>query len=306
MSARHATLLGAATVALASATPALAQPEMPYEYAYPQPPGEVIFREDPVVQPVPAPPPPPEEVYEPRYEPIETVRTEEYDYEYERRRDADPHYADAPLQPPSDYRDGPPPHLRNFDRRAWMDDCRARYGGAARGSGDGAVAGGAIGAVAGGVIGNRVADGDRLAGTLIGAGVGGLAGAAVGSAVDSANERDRVDDYCEALLARHQGGYDHAKGYGEYPYGHDYPNQPPYLPAYPAPQIGYGYGYPGACGCGVTYMPVMIAIPQRAVVREYVTEEWVETRKAAHPAPTKRRAILAPRSDKRIKYSKGR
>jgi hypothetical protein len=48
----------------------------------------------------------------------------------------------------------------------------------------------------------------------------------------------------------------------------------------------------------------MIAIPQRQVVRETVTEEWVDL-------PVRRRSIArprrpAPRADKRIKLIKGR
>ena len=127
----------------------------------------------------------------------------------------------------------------------------------------------------------------------------------MGSAVDSANARDRADDYCEAWLDRYLAGDRYA-----------YPPAPAYpYPAY-APPYAYGYGYPAApphgygypgCGCGyaMTYVPVTVAIPQRAVVREYVTEEWVEVER---PAPPKRRKIHrpAPKADKRIKYSKGR
>ncbi|WP_374407221.1 glycine zipper 2TM domain-containing protein [Pelagerythrobacter sp.] len=336
MTARHATLLiGAAAGALA-AVPAAAQtaePQMPYEYAYPVPeeapeqvieqPYEaaddtVIFREQPVVQPLPgsevlsapAPLPPASSPSAPRQaesyaEPPSPVQSYEhersYEYAYDEAPSYDPSYDDAPMQPPFDYDSPPPSRYAEFDRRAWLDDCRARFS-AGDGRRDGRVAGGLIGAAAGGVIGNRIADGDRLAGTLIGAGVGGLAGLAAGDAIGGANDRERADDYCESLLARGSGDYAPMQ-----PYAPGYPAYPYPAPAYPAP-YGYPAGYYGAdCGCGpaFTYMPVLVAIPQRAVVRETVREEWVEVDHA--PAP-KRRAIHrpAPKPDKRIKYSKGK
>ena len=306
MTARQLAFLGAAAGAIATAAPASAQPEMPYEYSHLPPPGEVIYRQDAVVQPLPGEAQqtalPEAETYDHELEYDEPEYDEPYADEYEYREpEPEPAYAydDAPLQPPGEYYDAPPPHARHFDREAWLDDCRARYRGAH--GGDGAATGGIIGAVAGGVIGNRVADGDRLAGTLIGAGVGGLAGLAVGSAVDSANERDRVDDYCEAWLDRHSGAPAYA-----HPQMPAYPPHAPSPNGYGYPATAYGYGYPG-CGCGyaMTYVPVVVQIPQRAVVREYVTEEWVEVER---PAPPKRRKIHrpAPRADKRIKYSKGR
>lgn len=294
MTARHLTLLGAAVSAIGAASPAMAQPEMPYEYAYPLPPGEVIYRQEPVVQPLPEPPgtpAPPSEAQaydEPEYY-DEGDYDDEYAYDYERERA--PEYYPAPPQPGA-YHPAPVAPPIHFDREAWLADCRAYYRTQGRRD-DRGVAGGLIGAAAGGLIGNRVADGERLAGTLIGAGVGGLAGLAIGTAIDAAVDRDRAEDYCESLLERHSGGYAHA-------------------PAYPAP---YGYAYPGyyghgcACAPAVTYMPVLVAVPQRAVVREYVTEEWVETapRVEHHPRP-KRRVISkpAPTADKRVKYTKSR
>lgn len=346
MTARHATLLiGAAAGALTAAAPAAAQtaqPEMPYEYAYPvpespesteSPQDEVIFREDPVVQPLPGaeqvpapaqpappppepplppappelpPPPPSETAYEAQAYPEQPPYPEgdeyEYEYDYDYDYDHGPAYADAPLQPPVGHHGAPPPEYRDFDRHAWLEDCRARYR-TDGGRRDGEVAGGLIGAAAGGLIGNRVADGERLAGTLIGAGVGGLAGLAVGSAIGAASDRDRAEEYCEAWLERYPHGYAHGPAQ-PYPYAPAYP-----APAYPAP-YGYPAGYYGAnCGCApaFTYMPVLVAVPQRAVVREYVTEEWVEVEHEAAPPP-KRRAIHkpAPRPDKRIKHTKGK
>lgn len=119
------------------------------------------------------------------------------------------------------------------EREAWLADCRALYLGDAyytgeqreRG-GNGGVIGGIFGAVAGGIAGNRIADGERLAGTLIGAGVGGLAGLAIGSLFGGGGERDEerrdallrqeatIANYCESYLQRYESGrYGGAYGY---------------------------------------------------------------------------------------------
>lgn len=303
MTARPFAFLGAAAGAIAAAAPAAAEPEIPYEYAQLPQPGEVIYRQDPVVQPLPPskvrrPPLPAEAPVEYDQQPAEHDAIEyHYEHEYdepyvdEYAHRVPPEYDDVPIQPPTDYYDAPP-HAARFDREAWLDDCRARYRGAH--SGDGAATGGVIGAVAGGVIGNRIADGERLAGTLIGAGVGGLAGLAVGSAVDSANARERADEYCYAWLERYSAAAEH-------------PYLPAYAPAYAHgyPAAPYGYGYPG-CGCGyaMTYVPVVVQVPQRAVVREYVTEEWVDVER---PAPTHRKIRKrVHKADKRVKYTKER
>ncbi|MEC9068290.1 MAG: hypothetical protein VX569_13530 [Pseudomonadota bacterium] len=309
MSARHMFSSSVAAGALLAAFPASAQPEMTYEYAHPLPGDEtVVYRQDPVVQPVPAPPAPaPQAPYrpaEPAAHYAEPVPAEGYPYEeedrYETRHEYETRYEDnrtvhpaRRAAPPAPYHRVAAPHpAPAFDREAWLDECRARYR-AERKRGDGGVIGGLLGAATGGLIGNRVADGERLAGTLIGAGVGGLAGLAIGSAIGEVAGRDRAKDYCEGWLDQHRQAY-----------------APPAAPAYghPAP---YGYAQPAgyygaACACApaVTYMPVLVAVPQRAVVREYVTEEWVEVE--AKPQPRKRRTIRrAPPADKRIKYVKG-
>ena len=78
-----------------------------------------------------------------------------------------------------------------------------------------------------------------------------------------------------------------------------YPN-----PAYP----GYGYGYPGSAYgygySGYALVPVLVAVPQRQVVRETVTEEWVDEPVRSRSVPRHHHA--APRADKRIKLIKGR
>ena len=139
----------------------------------------------------------------------------------------------------------PMPAPAQYDRDGWLEQCRADQ---RSGNNKGTALGGVLGAIAGGVIGNRVDDkGSRLAGTLIGAGVGGIAGAAIGSAIGAvSNRRDR--DECEMYLDQY--------GYGAAGYGHG----------------GYSYGQ----AYTYTYVPVWVEVPQRAVVREYVTEEWVD------------------------------
>lgn len=66
--------------------------------------------------------------------------------------------------------------------------------------------------------------------------------------------------------------YHHAMPGHGYP-GYAAPPQPGYGPGY-----GYGYGAP----VHMTYVPVLVMVPQRAVIRETVTEEWVEG--SARPA----------------------
>ncbi len=79
-----------------------------------------------------------------------------------------------------------------------------------------------------------------------------------------------------------------------------------YLDRYAAggPAYGYpGYGYPGYT-YGYTLVPVMVAIPQRAVVRETVTEEWVDEPVRARAVTRSRVIQRRPQPGKRIKYSK--
>lgn len=298
MTARHLLAFGSVTVAALAAAPALANPDMNYEervyeYAQPAPPQatDVIFRQDPVVQPLPAP--------RPAYAAPAPGADYEYEYDYEYETEAAPgpahhpaahhqapyhphamHGAAHPAQPTSW---SGPPLPPEFDRKAWIDECRDRIDGKDS-SKKGGIIGALLGAIAGGVVGNRVWDSERLAGSLIGAGTGGLVGLAIGSAIGGSGKRsDR--EICEAYLDRYFAGY----GYGNHGYGY--------------PGYGYGYGY------GYTMMPVMIAVPQRAVVREYVTEEWVDVPVKHKPAKKVRYIKQAPSKTvpvqtKTIKYRK--
>lgn len=267
MTARRLVSLVFASSTIALAAPALAQAEMTYEpgqydYARPapaQPP--VIYQQQPVVQPIPQPHAEAED-YQGEDGDVEEVYTQTHPHH------ATPYPMHHTVPYPMQHAGPALPSQPAFDREAWLDQCRAQYRDQ-RGNGrrEGGIGGGILGAAVGGVIGNRVGDGDRLAGTLIGAGVGGIAGAVLGSVIGGAGERRRearAADECEAWLDRYMAG-----GYGQQGY-YGYP--------------GYGYGY----AMHMTYVPVLIAVPQRAVVRETVTEEWVETHKSTYVRPAKK------------------
>lgn len=294
MTANRSISLTLAASTLAFTSPALAQ----------QAPDGPVYESSPVIQalpvldtPPPAPPVPPV--------PIEYIEDEAYtappagaDHAHgdHRASHASAHQHSMPAPPmsyPGAYPGAYPypgahhsaPH--QFDREGWLADCRERIRGVDR-KDRGGVIGGLLGAVAGGVIGNRAWGSERLAGTLLGAGVGGLAGIAIGAAVDAAGDRRR-DDECAWYLDRHMASFPQGPAYG-----------------YPGYGYGYGYGYPA-----IAYVPVLVQVPQRAVVREYVTEKWVEGPARTHtvtetkiirqPAPAP-----APRADKRIKVIKGK
>jgi len=167
-----------------------------------------------------------------------------------------------------------------FDRDGWLADCHDRIRGVDRKDRAGVI-GGLLGAAVGGVIGNRAWDSKRLAGTLLGAGVGGLAGVAIGTAIGAAGERRHEDD-CAFYLDRYMAE------------GHGYPGY-----AYGYPGYGYGYGY-----AGYALVPVLVAVPQRQVVRETVTEEWVDVPVRSRSIPPRHHP--APRPAKPTKYIKTR
>lgn len=276
MTAHQLLAVTAAVGALAFAGPALAQPAEPYEYAE-EAETEVIHHGEPMVQPLPVPPLP-APMAQGHHRGATVVAPAPHGYA------PPPHVYAAPRSyPHMGYRPAPP-----FDRRAWLADCRERIRGVSREE-RGGVIGGLLGAAAGGVIGNRAWDSERLAGTLLGAGVGGLAGLAIGSAIGAAGDRKREDE-CAWHLDRYMAGGYPGPGYAHPGYGYGHPG------------YAYGYGYPA-----VAYVPVLVAVPQRAVVRETVTEEWVDvpvhTRTRTH---TKVIHQPAPAPDKRIKYTKGR
>lgn len=166
-------------------------------------------------------------------------------------------------------------------RDEWLAECRARYdGGESRGKDRGRTLGALLGAAAGGLAGNRIAGrGDRLAGTLVGAGVGALAGGAAGSAIGESSDRREAMDDCEAFLVQHEARWQ---------------------------QMSYGYG-------PVMLVPIMVPVEQRAAVREYVTEEWVDEtvmvtvpgKKIIQVAPAPKPVKTVPVKTKTVKSVKG-
>lgn len=297
--------------AIAFAAPTLAQngpgPEMTYEYAVPAQ-GGVIHDSAPVVQAAPSPPMERHNANGPAYQ-VETGRTIAHP----------PHHHAAQVPPPMPAPMAHPGHMAqhsyqpyvapNFNRGDWLSHCRRQVRGVRSSDDRAKVITGLLGAVAGGVAGNRVSPRNRLSGTLIGAGIGGIAGIAVGAAIDGLSRRDR-DDECTAYLDHYMrggfGGPSYAYGYGQPGYGYGYGGT--------GFNHGYGYNYGYGYGYGaVAYMPVLVAVPQQQVVREYVTEEWIDvpvrtrtitkTKVIRHsaPAPASRTKLI---KDKRIRYSK--
>lgn len=172
-------------------------------------------------------------------------------------------YSGGAMPLPGEYQHGNP------GRAQWLDECRARYDARdGRGQRRGQTIGALLGAATGGLIGNRVAGrGDRVVGTAIGAGVGGLAGAAAGSAVGASSDRREALDECEAFLLQHEAQWQ---------------------------TRDYGYG-------PVMLVPILVPVEQRPVVREYVTEEWVDEEITAGASRTiPRRAVPAPEPEKTI------
>jgi len=270
---RRVLALSAAAGALAIAAPAHAQPDDPYEYAHPAP-------DDPVAghpEALPLPPPPPIVPHAVYGHPPAIMHPGPM---HAGPMHPGPMYPGPMAMPYSAHGYGAPLPPR-FDREEWLDECRRRIRGLDREE-RGGVIGGLLGGIAGGIIGNRAYDTKRLAGTLLGAGIGGAAGILIGSAIGAASDRRREDE-CAWRLDEYLAG-------GHAGYGHGYP----------------GYGYP-AYGYGYTLMPVVVAVPQRAVVRETVTEEYEEVPVRARTV-TRTRTIhrSAPAPDKRVRMIKGK
>ncbi|QUL37289.1 hypothetical protein [Erythrobacter sp. JK5] len=282
--------LAIALPALGLAAPALAQDELP-PLPVPVQPGPPEVR---TVPPVPVPQTTRQQLFEEEYtvgpDGVETItRT--------RRIERPAPYPDAVQRGPylqqgyAPYPGGPAAAAPLvFERDQWLAECERRTAGRSEGD-KGGIIGGLLGAVAGGLIGNRVADGDRLAGTLIGAGTGGLAGVLLGNLVGGGKMNDRYD--CEAALDGYLSQYGQpgaarvmpypAAGYGYQGYG--------YAPAH----AGY-YGY--GCGCQqpqVAWVPVQTEIRQRVIVRETVREERIPGARIIPPAPSPKLIKQTPR-----------
>lgn len=300
MTANRLLALSVAIGALVSSAPASAQSASTYENAEPQTECAIVYQNDPVIQALPGaaiPEPAPAPVI--AEERVVEVAPPAATHTHSVPAASSPYpavsYPSVSHHSVPAYANGypypVPPHANHyptafhFDRDAWLADCRERIRGVDRKDRAGVI-GGLLGAVAGGLIGNRVWDSQRLGGTLLGAGLGGLAGAAAGSAIGAAGDR-RSDDECALYLDRHTASGH--PGYGHPSYGY-----------------AYGYGYPA-----VAYIPVMAQVPQRAIVREYVTEEWIDVPAEERSTSTTQTRIIrqpapAQRGDKRVKLIKGK
>lgn len=147
-----------------------------------------------------------------------------------------------------------------FDQEAWIEQCEDNIRGKTGRSRVDAL-GYVLGGITGGIIGNRAWRSERLAGTLIGGGTGAILGGLIGGAArDNRNDRAICASYLDRYMAQMQGGYSQ-------------------------PQPGYGYPAPGQSGYSYCcrqrpyayrQVPVVIAVPQQRVVREYVSEEVVQ------------------------------
>ena len=165
-----------------------------------------------------------------------------------------------------------------LEREQWLAECRRRTEGRSEKE-KGGIIGGLLGAVAGGIIGNRVADGERLAGTLIGAGTGGLAGLLLGNLIGGGKKDGRYD--CEAALDGYLAYYRDGAARA-IPGGH---LGMPYYPGY-APVYSGHYGYSAGCGCQqplIAWIPIRTEVRQRVIVRERITEEIIPGRRVIPP-----------------------
>ncbi len=306
-SLRAMTGLAVALPALSMAAPAMAQAELP-----PLPvPSQVGPTEVRTVPPVPVAPTARPLGYEEETivgpDGVETItrtrrieRSVPYPGNVQRER-----YAPQQAYPRhyAPYPGGPVGHAPVvFEREQWLQECRRRTSGRSEKE-KGGIIGGLLGAVAGGIIGNRVADGERLAGTLIGAGTGGLAGLLLGNLIGGGKKNDRYD--CEAALDGYISQYGQPGAARTIPYpagGYGYPG---YAPAYTGQ-----YGYSAACGCQqpqVVWVPVQTEVRQRVIVRETVREERIPGSRYIPPAPSPKmikqvpRPAPAPRPVKMIK-----
>ncbi|ABC64707.1 hypothetical protein ELI_13075 [Erythrobacter litoralis HTCC2594] len=323
MSFRYLAAGGVAAGAMIAATPGLAAQEMSYEqrvyeYAQPLPEGEqqTVFVSDPVVQSVPA-----QSEYRETFGAPETDYEVGYEVQYSHPAPVATHGPAGVMHPPqpvvhppmqhrpmaaAPHHPGYPPMPPVFDRGAWLDECRAYVRERRRRGDRGATIGGLLGAAAGGVIGNRVASSERLGGALIGAGVGGLAGLAIGSAVALA-QGDPDKRNCKDWLERYEDGI--ANG-GYYPGG--------YYPGYPGHgwggQWGQSWSHGSGWSGGYVVAPVTTVVVHHGgyvpVVREIVTEEWVEEtvthKKHYHKPAEKKVRYIKQKPVKRTKYIKGK
>lgn len=202
------------------------------------------------------------------------------------------------------------PAANVFERDQWIEECEQRTSGRDDRE-KGGIIGGLLGAIAGGLIGNRVADGDRLAGTLIGAGVGGIGGVLLGGLIGG-GRNDRGDYDCEAALDSYLSQHGHAGPHAAQRVAYRTIPAPAYAP--PPPAYGYGYGYAPSYQSyrysyappqQIVYVPVRYEQQQRVIVRETVTEEIIPGAVRNVPAPEPRPVVQPVPRPSQPRYIKG-
>ena len=193
-------------------------------------------------------------------------------------------YAPA-AYPHAGYTQAYAPGAAVFQREQWIDECERRTNG--RGDREkGGIIGSLLGAITGGIIGNRVADTERLGGTLIGAGVGGLGGLLLGNLIGGG--RDRDGDYdCAAALDSYLSQYGQPGVPAARIASRTIPAPVYQAPAYPvyAQPVQYAPAYTYAPPQQVVYVPIEYQQQQRVIVRETVREEVIPGAARTIPAP---------------------
>lgn len=194
----------------------------------------------------------------------------------------------------------------NFDRKDWLKQCSKEVRQKGRGLNAG-VGPGLVTAAIGGVVGNRIYKKERLAGALIGGGAGGLLGLALGSLVSSISDKREAHKYCTSFLDNQMRGQNQQASYGNYSQAQQMQG------AQMQNMQMYQNQYQGQYQTQMVYIPVMIQVPQRAVVRE--TVEYVDVPRQAAPQQTMIKEVVIERvverqaepvRSKRLKYIKHR
>ncbi|GMN02480.1 glycine zipper 2TM domain-containing protein [Erythrobacter sp. MTPC3] len=220
---------------------------------------------------------------------VETiVRTRRIERSYPVRRYRSP--GDASSYGPTGYENTAyAPATAVFERDQWVEECNRRTNGRSEDE-KGGIIGGLLGAFTGGLIGNRIADGDRLAGTLIGGATGGLGGFLLGNLIGGGKKDDAYD--CEAALDSYLSQY----GPGPKRIGSRTIPAPAYgSPSYaPQPTYGYAPGYTYTPQQQMIYVPVRYEQPQRVIVRETIREETYEVPGSSRTIDGPRRVEIPP------------
>ena len=166
----------------------------------------------------------------------------------------------------------------------WIAECERRTQQQDDGGGNGQAIGGVLGAIAGGIIGNRVATGDRLAGSLIGLGTGGIAGLLLGGLLSGGGDKDEDEGFdCRAALDSHLSQYNGSAARGSA--ARSIPGPAPAQAPQGAPVSAPGAGFPPPSGSQNPVVPIEYQQQQQVVVRQTVREVSVPASTPAGSLP---------------------